>query len=451
MSRRGAVVLLVVGVGLAEPLWAQGERLSMEVTVTEAGGRPAMARLVAFDARAAQAVLVDSAMTDVMGRARLRVDRGRRVIVGLSRPGETRRRWEASVVTPTNGPMALDVEADGGVRAVRMDDTTLAATMTWWTRTQRALRDTTPDGEAARRLARADGARLLDRALPPISRQAVIHGLIGLDGARLGAEQARRLLREIDGRSSYWESLAFPATLLPLLRAAEGWAPGMEAPQVNRFVAVADSLVAADRVSPTAADELLAMSAMFLHRQRDSVGAVARWRRIEGARPASHVLGQLRALLAPDRPVRRGAPLPAVRYADVRTGQTVSLTAATTAKVTLLDLWAVWCGPCIAERPMLVEAHATWKARGFDIISIGFDDSVAVERQFLERRPELTWRHVLPATEGRAGRWETARQFGVFGIPRWILVDAAGRVLEEQVAPTPEALAAALARHLGPP
>ena len=445
-------VFLVVAVTVAgSALPAQGGPVTMRVAVSDAAGRPAMARLVAFEAGAAQTVRVDSAVTDVAGRAQLRVGGDRRVIVSLARPGDTQPRWDASLVTPERGMLALEVDPDAGVRVVRMDDTTLATTMTWWVRAQYALRDTSAAAEPARRSARADGTRLLDRTLPPLGRQAVIHGMTALEGPRLAPEQARRFLRELDGRSPYWASLAFPSVLLPLLRTAEGWGAAMDATHVTRFVAVADSLIAADRVSATATDELLAMSAMFLHRQRDSVGARARWRRIEGSRPASHVLPSLRAVLAPDRPVRRGAPLPNVTYADVRTGAPVELAASSAAKATLVDLWAVWCGPCIVERPILVQAYATWKSKGFDIVSVGFDDSVAVERQYLSARPELAWRHLLPPVQGRESRWETARRFGVFGIPRWILVDGAGRVLEEQVVPTAAALDAVLARHLGAP
>jgi thiol-disulfide isomerase/thioredoxin len=115
--------------------------------------------------------------------------------------------------------------------------------------------------------------------------------------------------------------------------------------------------------------------------------------------------------------------------------------------VTLIDLWATWCPPCLVERPVLVEALAKWKARGFDIVSIGLDDSAAVERRFLEARPELSWRHAVAASPDGRLRRETADRFGVLGIPRWILVDSTGRVLEEQVLH----LDSLLARHLGPP
>ncbi len=42
-------------------------------------------------------------------------------------------------------------------------------------------------------------------------------------------------------------------------------------------------------------------------------------------------------------------------------------------KYVLLDFWASWCVPCIAEFPALTEAYAKYKDKGFEIYAISLD------------------------------------------------------------------------------
>jgi thiol-disulfide isomerase/thioredoxin len=44
-------------------------------------------------------------------------------------------------------------------------------------------------------------------------------------------------------------------------------------------------------------------------------------------------------------------------------------------KITVLNFWATWCGPCREEMPMLVEAEKTWAAKGVLFIAVSLDDN----------------------------------------------------------------------------
>lgn len=51
-----------------------------------------------------------------------------------------------------------------------------------------------------------------------------------------------------------------------------------------------------------------------------------------------------------------------------------------TDKLRLINLWATWCGPCVAEMPRLVEIGRQFETRGFDMITVSTDDPGAMEK-----------------------------------------------------------------------
>ncbi len=51
-----------------------------------------------------------------------------------------------------------------------------------------------------------------------------------------------------------------------------------------------------------------------------------------------------------------------------------ALVANNTDKLRLINLWATYCGPCLAEMPHLVEIGRQFETRGFDMITISLDD-----------------------------------------------------------------------------
>jgi thiol-disulfide isomerase/thioredoxin len=99
-------------------------------------------------------------------------------------------------------------------------------------------------------------------------------------------------------------------------------------------------------------------------------------------------------------------------------------------KVYLLDFWATWCGPCIAELPHLQEAYKDLHDKGFEIVSISLDSNKADVTQFWKRNP-MPWTHVYD--EDRPQDERLADRFGVYGIPHTILVGKDGKIFAQDL------------------
>jgi peroxiredoxin len=98
-------------------------------------------------------------------------------------------------------------------------------------------------------------------------------------------------------------------------------------------------------------------------------------------------------------------------------------------KVVLLDFWATWCGPCVAELPAIKKIYDKYKDDGFTAVGISFDRDAATARRFVAER-QLSWPQVW-AEKGDKG--PLANLYGVGGIPATFLIGADGKVIDRDV------------------
>lgn len=104
----------------------------------------------------------------------------------------------------------------------------------------------------------------------------------------------------------------------------------------------------------------------------------------------------------------------------------------------IINVWASWCGPCVAEMASLERLAWHELARSFAIIGISTDDHRERALAML-RRTNASISHFIDF------RLELETMLGASRIPLTVLADARGRVLEKVVGAkdwdSPEALA----------
>ncbi len=98
-------------------------------------------------------------------------------------------------------------------------------------------------------------------------------------------------------------------------------------------------------------------------------------------------------------------------------------------KVVLLNIWATWCAPCVAEMPSMQKLYQELKDEGFLILAVSLDESgVEAVKPFVEKH-KLEF-PVLLDTKG-----EIKSLYQITGIPESFIIDKSGTIVEKIVGP----------------
>lgn len=100
-------------------------------------------------------------------------------------------------------------------------------------------------------------------------------------------------------------------------------------------------------------------------------------------------------------------------------------------KVTLIDFWASWCGPCRQENPNVVAMYKELHDKGLNIIGVSLDKEGDAEKwKEAIAKDGLTWNHI-----SNLKHWKEpiAEQYNVKSIPATFLLDASGKIVAKDL------------------
>ena len=96
-------------------------------------------------------------------------------------------------------------------------------------------------------------------------------------------------------------------------------------------------------------------------------------------------------------------------------------------KVVLLDFWATWCPPCVAEIPHFKELYAEYNPQGFELLGLSLDEGGKESVRSFAEKHEI--RYPLAMSKD-----EIVQAYGgIHGIPTTFLIDKKGQVAKRYV------------------
>ena len=225
------------------------------------------------------------------------------------------------------------------------------------------------------------------------------------------------------------KDLAKEAQRLVLVSDAQQILSTGDAKAAEGLVAKTAAMLAADPDDVQSAGLAMQLAGAFEHMPGGEAVAAAAYRSFGPAMAKSSneqiqkmgegFAGTLRRLSLPGHPMEINGTLLNGKPFDQKT---------LAGKVVLVDFWATWCGPCVAEIPNVLEQYEKYHKDGFEVVGISLDQ----EREALEKfvtDQKLPWPILFEEPKGEGWQHPLATFYGISGIPTVVLIGRDGNVI----------------------
>lgn len=117
-------------------------------------------------------------------------------------------------------------------------------------------------------------------------------------------------------------------------------------------------------------------------------------------------------------------------FTDAISGKELSVQRDLKGKVIVVDFWATWCGPCVAEMPKMKKLYSEFKDQGVEFIGVSLDQSeekgkgLTKLKEFVAKN-EIAWPQYY---QGNYWQSEFSSSWGINSIPAIFVIDAEGKL-----------------------
>ena len=92
-------------------------------------------------------------------------------------------------------------------------------------------------------------------------------------------------------------------------------------------------------------------------------------------------------------------------------------------KIIVINIWALWCGPCIAELPGFNDIVEKYKDEDIEFIALTLENKASIE-EFLDKGHKFSFK-IIPSAKDIY-----YRRLGSFGFPRTMIIDRNGIIIK---------------------
>jgi thiol-disulfide isomerase/thioredoxin len=117
-----------------------------------------------------------------------------------------------------------------------------------------------------------------------------------------------------------------------------------------------------------------------------------------------------------------------LKFTEAITGKEISM-ADLKGKVVVIDFWATWCGPCVAEMPKMKQLYAEYKSKGVEFIGVSLDQAESAGgltklKEFVKKEG-IEWPQYY---QGNYWQSDFSSSWGINSIPCVFIIDHEGKL-----------------------